>query len=215
MTDMNPLVGGLLNIHKIISRGLIVSIRKCDEYLGKQGIPPEEAVGFSIYVTTLKWVTHSHHLSEDEIAFPYFKEYLEAPYDRLRDDHNTMASILEELDQSLLEIPSSGVWKLREVLGEFEKSWAPHIRIEEENFTAERLGKVVGLKEQINLAKKFARHGSKNSGPGPHALPFMIYNLEGKDRESFIKPLPWIVKKVLVPIIWKGQWKPMSPFLSP
>ena len=125
-----------------------------------------------------------------------------------------MASILEELDQSLLEIPSSGVGKLREVLGEFEKLWVPHIRIEEENFTAEKLGKVVGMKEQINLAKKLARHGSKNSGPGPHALPFMIYNLEGNDRESFIKHLPWIVKKVLVPIIWKGQWKPMSPFLQ-
>ena len=54
MTDLNPLVGGLLNIHKIISRGLIVSIRKCEEYLGKQGIPPGEAVGFSIYVTSLK-----------------------------------------------------------------------------------------------------------------------------------------------------------------
>ncbi len=211
---MNPLVGGLLNIHKIISQGLIVSIRKCDEYHAKQSIPVEEAVGFSIYVTSLKWVTHSHHLSEDEIAFPFFKEHLEAPYDRLSDDHIVMASILDELDKSLLEIPSGGVGKLREVLGKFEKLWAPHIRTEEENFTTEKLGKVVGMKEQIILAKKLGRHGSKNSGPGPHALPFMIYNLEGSDREAFIKYLPWIVKKVLVPIIWKGQWKSMKPFLQ-
>ena len=124
-----------------------------------------------------------------------------------------MTRILEELDQCLLEIALSGVGKLREVLGEFEKLWPPHIRIEEENFTAEKLQMVVGMKEQVNIAEKLARHGSKNSGPGPHALPFMIFNLEGKDRESFIKPFPWIVKKVLVPIIWKGQWKPMSPFL--
>jgi len=40
----------------------------------------------------------------------------------------------------------------------------------------------------------------------------MFYNLEGKDREAFMKPFPMIVKKVLVPIIWKGQWKPMIPF---
>ncbi|MGB8357624.1 MAG: hypothetical protein WCD55_03330, partial [Bacteroidales bacterium] len=76
MADINPVVEGLLIIHKIISRGLSISIRKCDEYLGKQGIPSGETTGFSMYVSTLKWVTHAHHLSEDEIIFPYFKDYI-------------------------------------------------------------------------------------------------------------------------------------------
>lgn len=213
MTDMNPLVGGLLRIHKIISRGINISIRKCDEYIVNQGILPEEVAGFSMYVSALKMVTHSHHLSEDEIAFPFFKNHLDAPYDHLKDDHNTMARILETLDQSLVEVSSNGVGKLREVLGEFEKLWVAHIRIEEENFTMEKLLPVVGMKEQINLAEKLGEHGKKNSGPGPLALPFMIYNLESKDREAFMMHFPWIVKKVLVPIIWKRQWKPMSPFL--
>jgi hemerythrin-like domain-containing protein len=213
MTDMNPVIGGLLRIHKIITRGLDISIRKCDEYLGKQGIPPEEAAGFSMYVTALKWVTHAHHLSEDEIAFPYFKGSIAAPYGRLRDDHQTISRILVSLDQCILEISSGGVGKLREMLGEFEKLWVPHIRIEEENFTAEKLQMVAGMKEQVDLAEKLTKHGIKNSGPGPLVLPFMFFNLEGKDREVFMMPIPWIVKKVLVPIIWKSQWKPMSPFL--
>jgi hypothetical protein len=200
-------------IHKIISRGLNISIRKCDEYLEKQGIPPGEVDGFSMYVETLKRVTHSQHLSEDEIAFPYFKDYIEAPYNRLNDDHQTIARVLVTLDQCLLEVSSGGVGKLREVLGEFEKLWVPHITIEEENFTAEKLQNVIGIKEQMILAKKLGRHGSKNSGPGPLSLPFMFYNLEGKDRKAFMIPLPWIVKKVLVPIIWKDQWKPMRSFL--
>lgn len=102
MTEMSPVVGGLLRIHKIISRGLSTSIRKCDEYLGKKGIPSEEATGFSMYLSILKWVTHSHHLSEEDIAFPYFKDYIEAPYNRLKDDHNAMARILDTLDQRLL-----------------------------------------------------------------------------------------------------------------
>ena len=51
MSDTSPVVGGLLRIHKIISRGLSISIRKCDEYLGKKGIPHVEAKGFSIYKT--------------------------------------------------------------------------------------------------------------------------------------------------------------------
>ena len=67
--------------------------------------------------------------------------------------------------------------------------------------------------EQVNLAARFAEHGKKNAGPGPLALPFLFYNLEGTDREGFLMHFPWIVKKVLVPIIWRGKWKPMSPFL--
>jgi len=213
MTEMSPVVGGLLRIHIIISRGLSISIRKCDEYLGKQGIPSEEATGFSMYLSTLKWVTHSHHLSEDDIAFPYFKDYIDAPYNRLKDDHNDMARILDALDQRILEVSSGGIGKLREVLDEFDKLWGPHIKIEEENFTAEKLQAVIGMKEQVTLVEKLGEHSTKNAGPGPLALPFLFYNLEGKDREAFMKPIPWIVKKVLVPIIWRSQWKPMSPFL--
>ena len=213
MTNISPVVGGLSRIHKIISRGLNTSIRKCDEYIMQKGIPAREAKGFSMYVTTLKCVTHSHHLSEEDIAFPYFKDNIMAPYNRLKDDHNAIAYILDKLEQSLSEINTKGVGKLREVLGEFEMIWVPHIRIEEENFTAERLLAFVGMKEQLELAEKLGKHGSKNSGPGPLALPFMFYNLEPIDREDFMMAFPWIVKKVLVPIIWKGQWKAMSPFL--
>jgi hemerythrin-like domain-containing protein len=213
MTDMNPLVGGLLKIHKIISRGLNISIRKCDEYLGNQGIPPDEAEGFSMYVAALRRVTHSHHLSEDEIVFPFFKDNIEAPYNRLKDDHQTIARLMITLDNCLLEISSDGVGKLRDVLGEFDKLWVPHIRIEEENFTAEKLLTVIGMKEQEKLVEKLEEHSIKNSGAGPLTLPFLFYNLEGKDRDTFMMRFPWIVKKVLVPIIWKRQWKMMSPFL--
>jgi len=212
MAETNPIVQGLATIHKIISRGLNISIRKCDEYLSKKGIPQGETTGFYMYLSTLKKVTHAHHLSEDDVAFPYFMNLIEAPYDRLKDDHQKIASILETLDKHISEIPSSGVGKLREVLLEIEKLWVPHIIIEEENLTAEKLNKVIGIKEQADLTEKLSRHGRENSGPGPLTLPFMIYNLEGNDREAFTKPFPWILKKVLIPIIWKGQWKPMSPF---
>lgn len=213
MTEMSPVVEGLLRIHKIISRGLSISIRKCDEYLAKQGIPSGETKGFSMYVTTLKWVTHSHHLSEDEISFPYFKDHIEAPYNRLNDDHNNIARLLGTLDQCLLEVSSNGVGKLREVLVEFDKMWVPHIKMEEDNFTSGKMNAVIEMKEQVHLVKKLGEHSIKNSGPGPLSLPFLFYNLKGKEREDFMKPIPWIAKKVLVPIIWRSQWKPMSPFL--
>jgi hemerythrin-like domain-containing protein len=212
MPETSPVIGGLLMIHKIITRGLIISIRKCDEFLLKKDITSGDAAGFSMYVSTLRWVTHAHHLSEDEIAFPYFKDFIEAPYESLKDDHQKISSILVSLEHCLPEISSGGVGRLREVLDDFESLWGPHIRIEEENFTTKRLPADVGIKEQINLAEKLARHGSKNSGPGTLAVPFMFYNLDGRDRELFMMPFPWMVKKLLVPIIWKGQWKPMSKF---
>jgi len=213
MTEMSPLVGALLRIHKIISRALSVSVQKCDEYLGKQDRPPEEAAGFLMYVTTLKWVLHAHHLSEDDIAFPYFRDKLEAPYSQLTEDHQTMARILASLEKCLSEVSSGGVGKLREALGELDRLWGPHIKIEEEHFTADKLNPVAGMQEQVNLVARLDEHGRMNAGPGPLALSFMFYNLEGADREAFMMPFPWPVKKVLVPIIWKGKWKAMSPFL--
>jgi len=213
ITEMSPIVEGLLRIHKIISRGLHVAIQKSDEYLMKQEIPSREAAGFSMYVSSLKWATHSHHLSEDEIAFPYFKDRIEAPYNLLKNDHQAMSRILDELDSWLLDVSSGRVGQLREVLGEFDKLWQSHIKIEEENFTSEKVHAVIEIKEQLNLVEMLGQHSIKNSGPGPITLPFLIYNLEGKDREEFSKPIPWIAKKVLVPIIWKSQWKPLSPFL--
>jgi hemerythrin-like domain-containing protein len=213
MAAMSPVAGSLLRIHKIISRALNVSIQRCDEYIGKQGIPPEEAAGFPMFVTTLKWITHSHHLTEDDIVFPFFRDKLEAPYTRLEEDHQAMARILVDMDKCIAKISSGGVGRLREVLGEFDRVWGPHIRIEEDHFTADKLQEATGIREQEVLLAKFTVHGSKNSGPGSLALPFLFYNLEGTDREAFLMPFPWIVKEVLVPIIWKGYWKPMSPFL--
>ena len=211
--EMSPLAGGLLRIHKVITRGLKISIRKCDEYIEKKGIPPKEIDGFIRYISTLKWVTHSHHLSEDEIAFPFFKDHIKAPYNRLKDDHILMVDMLDKLDKSLQELPSKGVGNLRDVLEEIKGIWESHIKIEEENFAAEKLQAVIGLEEQEKLAEKLAEHGRNNSGPGPLTLPFVLYNLESKDRQFILMSLPWIVRKVLIPIVWRKQWKPMKPFL--
>ena len=161
-------------------------------------------------------MTHSHHLSEDEIAFPYFRNNIEAPYSRLQEDHHAISVILEELDQFISEEPSESpdkVEKLRGLLDEFKKVWEPHIKVEEENFNTEKLHAVSGMKEQMELVEKLGEHSRKSMGPGPVSLPFMFYNLEGREREEFMKPIPWMVKKVLVPVVWKSQWKPMSPFL--
>jgi Hemerythrin HHE cation binding domain len=209
--ENSPLVEGLLRIHKVISRGLNTSILKCDEYYEKGGIPPEEAEGFHTYLKALRWVTHSHHLSEDEIAFPYFSGTIKAPYPRLRDDHHAINLIMEKLDKYLSE-PSDLV-DLRSLLYEFDSVWGPHIKIEEDNFNEDKLKSFMGMKEQLALIQRLGEHGRKNLGPGPITLPFLFYNLEGRDREEFMTPIPWVIKKVLIPVVWRKQWNPMRPFL--
>jgi hypothetical protein len=213
MTEKSPIIDGMLTIHKIITRGIRVSIGKCYELTGKQGILPGETKGLSMFTTTLKWVIHSHHLTEDEIVFPYFKNRIEAPYERLGNDHQAMSVILDQLDKCIPDISTAGAGKLWAVLGELNTLWEPHIKIEEETFSLEKVHAVSGMQEQVNLANEFSRHSRDNSGPGPMALPFLFYNLEGKNREDFLMMFPWIIKKVIVPYVWRNQWKPMDPFL--
>lgn len=213
MIETNPIVKGLFTIHRVITRGLRTSIQKCDEYLGKKGVPPEEAAGFTMYLSSLRYITHSHHLGEDEIAYPIFRELIEAPYNHLMDDHVKISSLLNRLEQLLSGISFSEIGNLRSLLVEIENLWLPHIRIEEDNFTPERINKVLEMEKQLKIVEKMSSHGIKNSGPGQSSVPFLFYNLEGQEREDFMMHFPWIVKKVLVPIIWKGQWKQMKPFL--
>jgi hypothetical protein len=214
MTETNPIVKGLLTIHKVITRGLRTAILKCDEYTLKQGIPADEAEGFKMYLSSLRYIIHSHHLGEDEIAYPSFRDIIEAPYDHLMDDHKKITVLLKKLEQQLTGLSFEGIGNLRSLLVEIENLWLPHIKTEEDNFTSERINKVLPMEKQLNIVEKMSRHGIENSGPGPTSLPFLFYNLEGKEREDFLLHFPWIVKKVLVPIIWKGKWKAMKPFLQ-
>jgi hypothetical protein len=212
MAEVSPVVEGLSHIHRIITRGIKISILKCEEYLGLKAFPDGRGDGLFLYIKSLRLVTHSHHLTEDEIGFPYFEKLIEAPYGHLRDDHKTISGILEKIDKYLAEKQDNYLNNLLESLRELQNVWTPHIKIEEDNLTQERINSMVSKEEQIKLAKLFGKHGSKNSGPGPLALPFMFYNLEKTDREVFMKNFPWIVNKFLVPVIWKQQWKPMEPF---
>ena len=41
----------------------------------------------------------------------------------------------------------------------------------------------------------------------------IIYNLEGDDRDEFTSDMPWILKKFVLPVIWKKKWAKMKPFL--
>ncbi|HEX2970125.1 MAG TPA: hemerythrin domain-containing protein [Bacteroidales bacterium] len=213
MPDFSPVTEGLVTIHKLITRALDVSISKCDEYIKNRAIPANEEKGFALYVTTLIRVMHAHHLGEDDVVFPYFKERIEAPYIRLKDDHVTMANLLDNLEKGIGEITIFDIGRIKNILSDLRKSWGPHITAEESSFSAKVLSGTYTEKEQRDLLDKIGQHGSKLSGPAPVTIPFVIYNLEPQDRKIFLKDFPWIMKVFFIPLLWRSKWKPMDPFL--
>lgn len=213
MAELSPLTDGLVKIHKLITRALSVSIVKCDEYLNKKEIPANEAKGFVMYLTTLVRVMHAHHIGEDDIVFPYFTGRIEAPYDRLKEDHLSMSKMLDDLGNSLENVTVSGIPGLRSQLDSLQKSWAPHIKAEESSFSSGIVKGKMTDEEQKELVDKISSHGAKSSGPGPLTLPFVIFNLQGEDRKEFLRDFPWILKHFLIPVVWRSKWKPMDPFL--
>ena len=102
--------------------------------------------------------------------------------------------------------------EIQSLLKETKDLWIKH-RNEEEQIVELDMEPILSTKEQIELSDKLSKHGQSMSEPANLILPFLIYNLEGSDRDEFTNDMPWILKKFVVPIIWKSKWEKMKPFL--
>jgi hemerythrin-like domain-containing protein len=205
----------MLAFHRIITRGLAVSLENA-----RRGNPAidDNPSGFSDYIHSLASVLHSHHLTEDEIVFPYMEKVLPGPpYDRLSSDHKLMESLIETLEDA------NGRWKAGagDAVGEMSSSiggldglWHPHIAIEEkEIYVPEKLEELIEPEEHLRLMQQSAELGMKNMGPHSLVVPFLLYNLEPGPRSMLASRMPSEMIEQLVPVVWKDQWAPMKPFL--
>jgi hemerythrin-like domain-containing protein len=204
----------LARIHRVITRGLEVSIRHSHSPLD-----PETAPGFVSYARTLDWVVHGHHVSEDQAAFPSFRQkQIDAPYLVLIAEHGQMQAILDQITSALDRLaadPGDGqsLAVLHQALVRLAGIWQPHILREETDFTAEAIAAAMSVEEQLSLAQQFAQKGQENSGPANLAVPFFLYNLSPEDRAAMLRLVPSEVTEHLLPVVWKDQWAPMKPFL--
>ncbi len=162
---------------------------------------------------------NAHHLTEDEVIFPYFREQMwEAPFDLLMAQHHAMVRLLDEMKVEIDEAESrpqtiEPFASIACVATELAETWHPHIVNEETVFSAERIDARVAPDEQLRLGKLSTEHGMAHSGPDYLVVPFILYNLSPEQRETLTDEMPPIVTQQLVPIAWKAQWEPMSPFL--
>jgi hemerythrin-like domain-containing protein len=215
----SSLRNGLITIHAVITRALEVTKTRSQSF-AQQGLSDASLrSGFVSYVGTFVSVTNAHHLTEDELLFPYFREKIrEAPFDLLMAQHREVARLLDEIKAATDEAESGSqaggpFSRISRTATELAELWYPHIANEESIFTSERLDAAVASDEQLRLTRLATEHGMKHSGPDYLAVPFILYNLSPEDRAAMSEQMPPIVIQQLVPVAWKGKWEPMSPFL--
>jgi len=206
------------NIHNIITRGLRVSLESVQGVL-QRGFQGEEGrEGFFNFIRALTSVMNAHHLTEDEIVFPYFRDKLpEAPFDSLTYYHHVMVLILDEINLAVNKCSNKDQLEteLRNIendLARLNEDWPFHIQPETDEFI-NKADALVPVEEQLRLVRLFAEHDLKNAIPLYLTIPFMLYNLPQEDRKVFSQGMPAEVIQNLVPVVWKEKWESMKPFL--
>jgi len=209
----------LVLIHQSISRGIRIS-KLYSDIFRQTGFPNGRiGPGFADYVRSLSSVLHSHHLAEDELAFPAFRQSLpEAPYERLAAEHRLIQPLIEEARRGIERALVSPTLQeplavLDRALRELEGIWKPHIETEEVHFSAERIDGVMAPVEQADFMRRLGRHIQEHSGPDYLVVPFTLFNLPAEARAILSETMPPAVIQELVPGPWKEKWQPMSPFL--
>jgi hypothetical protein len=208
----------LLRIHRVITRGITVTLARGDEYL-RTGFPELGIrTGFTDYAKSLTIVLDAHHLGEDQIAFPALKDKItSAPYERLSRHHQEIVALLEPVSKAIPAIAERGDRaSLTALVGELRKIydiWRPHIQTEETYFSQEALAAVMSPEEQGRISGSMAKHSQEHATPGYLSLPFVLFNLDAEDRAVMAASMPAMVVEELIPKAWKEQWAPMKPFL--
>jgi hypothetical protein len=217
-TNLPDFAQDLARIHRVLTRGIAVSADKGAEF-ARGGFPDTRTrQGYLDYVQSLATVLQAHHLGEDEIAFPFFRERLPSPlYNRLSADHKKFEALVTSLRQATTAVAAdrsqAGLDQLAGDLRILGAIWTPHMSLEEGHFSAEALAAAMTPEEQGRLSEAMARHGVDHSTPGYLAVPFILFNLHAEDRAAMAATLPSMVVNELVPTVWKDQWAPMKPFL--
>lgn len=206
-----------LYLHSAISRGLRVSLERGVAF---QESPPADPIlrqGYVDYVTILTVVVNAHHSGEDEVAFPALRAVIpDAPYGRLLVDHRVIVGLLGAIRRAVTEYGEGRSAALAEILDELVRLrslWERHIPIEEGYFTPAAVNAVLSGEQQMALEGVWAQHSQSLAKPPWLAVPFVLYNLEPRDRAGMAARFPPEVVQELLPGAWAEHWRAMRPFL--
>jgi hypothetical protein len=209
----------LLRIHRAITRGIHVSVQQSAAF-AHDGFPSTAVQeGFLLYVQALKGVLDAHHLSEEEVTFPYLREKMPTvPYDKLLADHRAIVGVLEKLEKAAAGMAAGAgspdaPHELNGILAGLSRLWYPHIAMEEFFWNPAAIAALLSEEENLELSRHIGESSQKHLHTPPVELPFLLYNLEPEDRAVMAQAMPPAVTQQLVPVAWHDQWAPMQPFL--
>jgi hemerythrin-like domain-containing protein len=208
----------LILVHKVVTRGLQVTIERSGAYEKAGFADPSVRDGFIVYVQSLATFLDAHHRVEDEIAFPYFKERLpKAPYDMLTRQHMAMVPLVDHIKAVAPNIGSAGadvaLRDLQRTAARLEEGWQPHFKAEEEHFAPDRLIAVMSADEHAQMGSTIGAFNREDLQPDYLLVPFTLHNLAPEDRASLAEGMSPVVVQELVPGVWKERWQVMAPFL--
>jgi hypothetical protein len=209
----------LITIHAVVNRGLAVAIKNAATFSENNFKDQTEREGYFNYVRALVILIDSHHLAEEEVAFPWLTERnIDGPYELLEKQHEEILPILAELNAlrekcATAEQPRTCLAELEHALKTLQTLWDPHIQLEEETLSAEKLADILPSPEHIDLLQKIGEHSQAHSDPGYLVIPFILFNLEPQARIILSKGMPAELIEHMVPVVWKDQWASMKPFL--
>ena len=206
---------GLDLIHEVLSRPLDIGISHIESCISLKKVDMENHEGFKDYISSLATVFNAHHHGEDDILFPTFEKKIKnADFSMLKKQHKKLHPLMVQIT-TIVDIDNPSLYQyeeIRNLLKEIKDLWNRH-RDKEEQIVELEMEPEMSLAEQIELNNKLSKHGQSMSEPANLVLPFLIYNLKGAEREDFTNDMPWILKKFIVPIVWKSKWEKMRPFL--
>lgn len=208
-----------IRFHKVMTRGLAVSLQNINEFLQIGELEKLNREGFLKYVQSFSSVLHGHHQAEDEKIFPYFKDKLpEVPYERLISEHEIFNDGLQEINTGIDHLTSENdeldsLKLLKSGFDKIDQIWDPHIQIENTQLYERIRSLNIDLEEMIRLQKEDKKFFQEHTGPAYLVMPFVLYNLSPEDRAILTEGSPDIVAKQLLSIDWKDKWTPMQPFL--
>ena len=210
----SEVVGDLIRIHTVMTRGLGVSIDHGRAF-SEERSETNRFKGYIVYLRCLTSMLHAHHLTEDQVAFPYFKKFLpDGPYETLTGQHKEIAGHLVKINAWINENkhspPPKEQWtSLITYLGAIQTLWLPHIQTEESHFSEERISPVINMDDRIQFGKLLSHHSRSHQQGGIEMLAFVMYNMKPDDREVLARTTPWFLRKALL----NGLLKPIRPFL--
>jgi len=218
--ENQPNVGeDFIRHHKVMTRGLAVSLQNVNDFLEKGALETSNREGFLKYVQSFSSVLNGHHLVENEKVFPYFMNKVpEVPYERLISEHKIFEGGLQEINTGLDHLKSKNdesksLKLLKSGLEKIDSIWHPHIQIENTELYQQVGSLNINLEEMIRIQKEYGEFFQEHTGPAYLVVPFALYNLSPEDRAILAQGFPEMVTKQLVPIDWKDKWTSMQPFL--